>query len=81
MFQNGGWPSPWEEDPDAVATHRRNQEALVALLKNSEEQNVELYGVWSADFSEPKSREEIPVTDLLKPDFYFKEQGFYKVNF
>jgi hypothetical protein len=49
-------------------------------LRQSGEEAVELYGVWSGDFSEPKSREEILVTDLLNPNFYFKEQGFYGVK-
>jgi hypothetical protein len=81
MFQNGGWASPWEEkDPEQVASDRQNQEALVTALRQTAEVAVELYGVWSGDFSEPKSREEILITDLLNPNCYFKEQGFYRVR-
>ena len=81
MFQNGGWPASWEEKgTDQASRDRRNQEALVAVLRATGEESVELYGVWSGDFSEPKSREEISITDLLRPDFYFKEQGFYFVK-
>jgi hypothetical protein len=81
MFQNGGWPGAWDEkEPDRAASDRRNQEALIALLRETGEKDVELYGVWSGDFSEPKSREEVSLTDLLKPEFYFKEQGFYRVR-
>ena len=81
MFQSGEWPAPWgEKNPEQAARDRLNQEGLVSLLQQSGETAVELYGVWSGDFSEPKSREEISVTDLLNPNFYFKEQGFYRVK-
>jgi hypothetical protein len=81
MFQNGGWPAPWEDkDPEQAASDRQNQEALVTALQQTGETGVELYGVWSGDLSEPKSVEEISITDLLNPNFYFKEQGFYRVR-
>jgi len=81
MFQNGGWPAPWEDkDPEQAASDRQNHEALVTALQQTGETGVELYGVWSGDLSEPKSVEEISITDLLNPNFYFKEQGFYRVR-
>lgn len=81
MFQNGGWPGPWDEkDTEQAESDRRNQELLADLLRAMTENEVELYGVWDGNFSEPKNREEIPLDELLKPDFYFKEQGFYKVR-
>lgn len=80
-FQNGEWP--WfesaEQDAELEASGRQNLEALVTLLQNTGEKTIELYGIWSGDFSEPKLREEIPVQALLDPKFHFKEQGFYKV--
>lgn len=88
MFQSGGWPEieyhkDAEKDELDIATdmkHRRNCEALVALLRRTGETEVELYGVWDGDFAKvPQARESISIHGLLDPDFYFKEQGFYKV--
>lgn len=80
MFQNGEWPAPWEDkDPEQASRDQANQEALAKLLRETQEETVELFGVWSGDFSEPKSREVISTNDLLSPNFYFKEQGFYTV--
>lgn len=88
MFQNGGWPEiefnkDAEKDELDIArdkTHRQNCEALVALLQTTGDKVVELYGVWDGDFAKvPQAQENIPVDGLLDPDFYFKEQGFYKV--
>lgn len=81
MYQNGGWPfSRDDEDAEQVASDARNKAALVHLLRSTNEKTVELYGVWNGDFSDPKSREEISVEDILSPDFYFKEEGFYTVS-
>jgi len=88
MFQNGGWPEiefyrDTEKDELDIArdmVHRQNCEALVALLRTTGDKVVELYGVWDGDFANvPQARENISVDRLLDPDFYFKEQGFYKV--
>ncbi len=62
--------------PERVASDQRNQEALVAALRETGEQTIELYGIWNGDFSEPRIREKISLRDLLHPEFYFKEQGF-----
>jgi len=82
MFQNGGWPyfEGGDTDPERETSDQLNLERLTELLKSTGEGAIELYGVWSADFSEPKSREEIDVSDLLKSGFHFKEQGFYTVK-
>ena len=88
MFQNGAWPEiefnrDAEKDDLDIArdmTHRQNCEALVALLRATGDKLVELYGVWDGDFAiVPQAQESISVDRLLEPDFYFKEQGFYKV--
>ena len=88
MFQNGGWPeigydTDDEKDDLDIARdviHHQNCAALVALLRTTGEDSVELYGVWDGDFAVvPKARESISVDSLLDPNFCFKEQGFYKV--
>jgi len=80
MFQNGGWPAPFEKELECASSDRLNQEKLVRLLRETGEETFELYGIWNGDVSEPKATEEISLKDLLDPDFYFKEQGFYKVR-
>ena len=88
MFQSGGWPEiefyrdKEKDDADTAndLTHRENCEALVALLRTTGDKVVELYGVWDGDFANgPQAQENISVDRLIDPDFYFKEQGFYKV--
>src|SRR5258708_1703125 len=86
-FQNAGWPEiefyrDTEKDEVDIArdmTHRENCEALVALMRTTGDRVVELYGVWDGDFANvPQVQESISVERLLDPDFYFKEQGFYR---
>jgi hypothetical protein len=79
-LQNGGWPI-FEDTREDVARDRYNQQALVNLLRSTGDKIVELYGIWDGDFAKPpQAREEISLTKLLEPDFYFKEQGFYRVD-
>jgi hypothetical protein len=85
MNQNGEWPVPWDEvrDPHQVDVEQRNRGALVKFLREIQEPSVELYGVWDGnfDFSEaPKVSEVISLEQMLDPNFYFKEQGFYTVQ-
>jgi hypothetical protein len=54
---------------------------LVALLRESGERFVELYGIWAGDFAKPPQVvEEISLERILEADFRFKEQGFYRVS-
>jgi len=87
MLQNGDWP--WFEDEDDEldrrrnATEQHNREGLVALLRQTGEPVVELYGVWDGDFdfrTPPAAREQIHVEAILDATFRFKEQGFYVVR-
>jgi hypothetical protein len=85
MYQSGGWPVPWDEarNPNQVEVKQRNREALVKSLRETLEPTVELYGVWDGDFNfseAPKVSEVISLEQILDPDFYFKEQGFYTVK-
>jgi hypothetical protein len=76
-----GYPDVVVDAPDWEASERMNREELVALLRGSGEQVVELYGIWAGEFEEPVNvREEIPLTRILEPDFRFKERGFYTVS-
>lgn len=84
-FQNGEWV--WfdtdDRENEAESTERRNRERLVALLRETKESTVELYGVWDGafDFSTPPAiREEIVLERIRERDFRFKEQGFYIVK-
>src|SRR5882724_4200869 len=87
-LQNGKWPeleyfSNAEKDELEIArdiSDRENCEALVALLRTTGDEMVELYGVWDGDFATaPQAHENISRDDLLGPNFRFKEQGFYKL--
>ena len=85
IFQNEGWPVPWDEakDSEQAEVEQRNREALVKFLREIQEPSVELYGVWDGDFNfseAPKVSERISVEQILDPNFYFKEQGFYTVQ-
>jgi hypothetical protein len=76
-----GYPDVVVDDPDWEASEHMNREELVALLRGSGEQVVELYGIWDGEFEKPVNvREEIPLTRILEPDFRFKERGFYTVS-
>jgi hypothetical protein len=84
ILQGGEWPTYFlglEEDVIKLASNRFNREALVDLLKKTDETAIELYGVWDGNFAEPpKARETISLERILDSDFWFKEQGFYTVN-
>jgi hypothetical protein len=56
-------------------------EILVALLRTTGEETVELYGIWAGDWvDEPQAREDVSIDRLLDSDFHFKEWGFYRVS-
>jgi hypothetical protein len=89
VLQNGEWPRLENTEKDEFelardASDRRNQKALVALLRSTGDKMVELFGVWDggneAFDKPPQSWAEISLERLLDPDFYFREQGFYKVH-
>jgi hypothetical protein len=84
ILQGGEWPTYFlglETDAKKLASDRFNREALVDLLKKTNENTVELYGLWDGNFLEPpKARESIPLERILDSDFWFKEQGFYTVT-
>jgi hypothetical protein len=81
ILHNGEWLAPAEEEADRLSTHRRNMEALVALLHSSGECDVELYGIWSGDVvTAPHSIESISIEQLLDADFHFQDRGFYRVS-
>jgi hypothetical protein len=88
MFQNGNWPWFEDENEDELdrrrkATEQYNRESLVALLRQSGESVVELFGVWDDDFNfktPPAAHEEIHLEAILDPAFRFKEQTFYMVR-
>lgn len=84
-FQNGEWPWFDEDEIDTAqqASDRYNREGLVALLRETCDPFVELYGIWDGDFDfavAPAIREKISLQEILKPSFRFKEQGLYKVR-
>ena len=84
ILQGGEWPTYFlglEEDVNKLASDRFNREALVDLLKKTDEGTVELYGIWDGNFADPpKARESISLERILATDFWFKEQGFYTVT-
>jgi hypothetical protein len=81
-LQKGEWAIfEVDSDPERDASDRYNRKALVALLRESGEKAVELYGVWDGDFAKtPRALEEVSLKRILDSDFHFKEQGFYRVS-
>ena len=82
-LHDGHWPVfvNDQKDPEWEAEVRRSREDLVALLRDTGEECIELYGVWDGDFDQkPKSREAIPLDGVTDESFLFKEQGFYLVE-
>jgi hypothetical protein len=63
MMQNGEWPKPISEDTGRDDSQHHNMEALVALLRTTGEETVELYGIWAGDW-----------VDSLSPPFRFNFQ-------
>jgi hypothetical protein len=58
-----------------------NRRALVDLLSECHETELELYGMWNGDYTEsPASREVIRLDEILDRKFHFRERGFYKVK-
>ena len=84
ILQGEEWPTYFlglEEDATKLASYRFNREALVDLMKKTNEKTVELYGLWDGNFLEPpKARESISLERILDSDFWFKEQGFYTIT-
>jgi len=84
ILQGEEWPTYFlalEKDVTKLASNRFNREALVELLRKTNEKTVELYGVWDGNFvNPPKARESVSIERLLDSDFWFKEQGFYTIT-
>ena len=81
-LQNGEWPNYEDENEDLEWDEKilYNRKSLYTLLKSSNEKEIEAYGVWDGDYLEiPKYRETIDIEQILHQDFFFKEQGFYKI--
>ena len=63
---------------------RRNRELLFALLQSTDEQMIELYGIWLDDHEDlakpPVAFEDISLDAILASGFRFKERIFYRVS-
>ena len=80
LLQNGDWPVFDFGDTERVATFAHNRNTLGAVLRNTGEKTIELYGLWWGNFAkQPLAFEDIPFLRILEPDFLFKEQVFYRV--
>lgn len=84
-LENGAWPEiehpRLDMSPREFDHTQRNREGLVNLLKTADEEFVELFGISDGDVgATPKARENITITRILNPNFFFKEQGFYRVG-
>lgn len=81
LLQNGEWPTFDFDDTERVSTFGQNRRALAALLRDTGENRIELYGLWWGNFAkEPLASEEIALLRILEPDFLFREQVFYRVS-
>jgi hypothetical protein len=80
VLGEGGWFPEEDTDPECESKVKFNREKLFALLESSGESVVELYGVWAGDYDKaPQVTESIALKTILDADFFFKEQGFYRV--
>jgi len=80
LLQNEEWPVFDFGDAERVATFGQNRRALAALLRDTGENSIELYGLWWGNFAiDPLAHEEIPLLRILEPEFLFREQVFYRV--
>lgn len=81
LYEKGEWSYVIpEEDEEAIATQVDHQ-TLVAYLKTSGLQKVEIYACWDGDYAlSAEHHEEIAVEDILQPDFFFKERGHYRIT-
>src|SRR5215467_13877156 len=81
LLQNGEWPTFDFDDSERVSTFGQNRRALAALLRDTGENRIELYGLWWGNFAkEPLAYEEIAFLRILEPNFLFREQVFYRVS-
>lgn len=51
LLQNGEWPAFDFNDTERVATFGQNRRALATLLRDTGENNMELYGLWWGNFA------------------------------
>jgi hypothetical protein len=70
-----------EDDPEQLATYRRNRRALADLLRGHDEKLIEIYGVWAGNEAKAPSRvSQISLNQFLDDAFALGEQVFYRVT-
>ncbi len=67
-------------DEDEKRSTHENVATLVKLLRESGEQDWELYGVWNSDPESPVAVKSIALEEIEKPHFLFIERVFYRVR-
>jgi hypothetical protein len=82
--QRGEWPW-WEGlalEPEQQTIEELNRRRIADLLRSTDEEWIELYGIWMGGSSirPPSIREEIDLDRLTDPTFRFKENGFLRVH-
>lgn len=68
-------------NPENTQAEENNHQQLFDFItqNNQEQKTVEILSCWNEDFDSIKHRETISISDILKHDFYFKEQALYTV--
>lgn len=68
-------------NPEDTRSENNNHQQLFDFIKqNSQEQkSLEILSCWNEDFYSVNHKETISIYDILKHDFYFKEQALYNV--
>ena len=77
------WLEVTDDDKEYIELEQQYQQLLFEYIKGnvSKNKNVEVYGCWDGNLSEPKKFEsEITLEEMLQKNFYFKEQGLYKIK-
>ena len=74
------WLDP-VKDAEEIASNKHECEELCDVLAQLDDDEIELYGVWAGNEDrQPLIREEIPLQDIRRELFRFKEGGFYRVK-
>ena len=83
--QIGEWPEEYliGNDPEFGSDTQEDHDSLYKfLIQQSKSTNeIEIYGCWDGEFSEPPARhEKIQVDDVVSDEFFLRERCHYTIN-
>lgn len=80
FFEGNKWIEVMDEEE--IPFDNTNHQKLVDFItrNNKDENFIELIALWAGDIYPIEYRGTIKLNDILGPNFYFKERGFYTVE-